>query len=346
MSGIYLQKLLRYLCTGLFLAVLVGCGDANPINRAGTEASALPAFDVPNGSALVTTIPTSSTVATNTLQQTLNGNGQFFLTFSDSIALPDSTTAVNSVRATQIQRVLTPPLEDLNQLMSLPGSDVAIVVRQCGLANAFYISSATEIVLCTELLDTSYNALLNLFDQDAQLANQAAGDVFSFIMFHEIAHALDDLLDLPIFGNTESAADAIATVLSAETGRPQNALFAAYLFSLSIDVTFVDVHHAGDDRAGDLVCWVLGSDSNLLETEGLNQLGQQFIDAGRDCAGEYAQQLSAVEIWIPGLRDSESGASLAAALDLDLRGLARDNSENALSELAAGKVIEHLNQLL
>lgn len=341
------EKLVCCLAAGFLLAALASCGDTNRVDQVEAQSSVIPTFQAQSGNNAV-----AGTTATNSLQQVFITTGEFRLSFADSAALPNATSAVNSTRATQIERQLDPALQSFNDMLSLPHGDVPIVIRQCGLSNAFYVPAAREIVLCTELLDASYNALLNLYDQDAQQASRVAGDVFTFFMFHEIAHALDDVLDLPIFGNVESAADAIATVLAAETGRPQIALFAAYLFTLSIDGTFGDVHHSGDDRAGDLVCWVLGSDPDLQDLEGMDELAQQFVDAGRDCTGEYAEQRSAVQIWIPGINQIEAGpAAMEASGEVPLQAGDYESKQHDVTSLraislSAKKIVQRLKRQL
>lgn len=300
MKHIIPTKLIARVIAILTLVGLSACGDANRADTSTAITPVIPTFQPP-----VTN--TAAAIPVNANGTVFAGNGSFNLSFGSATSLPNSTSAVNSTRATQIERQLAPSILAVNDLISLPGGDVPIVVRQCELANAFYVSTVREIVMCTELLDAAYNALLGLFSQDIARASRVAGQVFTFFMLHEIAHALDDVLELPVFGNTESAADAIATVLAAETGSPDIVLFSAYLFTLSIDGSFGDVHYAGEDRAGDLVCWVLGSDRALREAEELSNLGQQFIDAGRDCVGEYADQRMAVERWIPRLANLNAG---------------------------------------
>lgn len=343
------EKLACYLIAGLVLIALASCGDSTNAGRGGGQSVVTPTFQPQGEVEAMAAIPVTGALATNALQQTFLNTGEFQLSFAEPSALLNATAAVNTTRATQIERQLNPALQAFNKMLSLADGDLPIFVRQCGLSNAFYLISARQIVLCTELLDASFEALLNLYDQDAQRASRVAGDVFTFFMFHEIAHALDDVLDLPIFGNVESAADAIATVIAAETGHPQIALFAAYLFTLSIDGSFGDVHHSGDDRAGDLVCWVLGSDPNLQDLEGMDVLAQQFVDAGRDCTGEYGEQRSAVQIWIPAIGDIAAGLAAVDASGGALRqsGTYKANQEeSAVITWSAKKIMQRLNRHL
>ncbi len=343
------KELIGCLIAGLILLSLASCGDTTNTSPEDGQSIVIPTFQPPAEPQTLAAIPVAGAIATNALQPVLLNKGKFRLSFADSSAVPNATAAVSTTRATQIERQLNPALQAFNAMLDLPDGDIPIVVRRCGLSNAFYVPAAREIVLCTELLDASYDAMLNLYDQDAQRASRVAGDVFTFFMFHEIAHALDDVLDLPIFGNVESAADAIATVLAAETGRPQIALFAAYLFTLSIDGSFGDVHHSGDDRAGDLVCWVLGSDPSLQNLEGMEQLAQQFVDAGRDCTGEYGEQRSAVQRWIPAIDDIAARLVVEKTTDVTLQqwgDLDEIDHENEQITLSAKKIMQRLDKHL
>lgn len=340
MKPIYPLKLIIFATVALLLLGLAGCSDATRVSDGSSNGLAatptIPAFQSPDVSSAAAIPVTGTNPVTGALpasSSAFSGNGRFDLSFGISASLAGTTSAINATRATQIERQLTPSLEAVNDLSDLPGGNVPVIVSQCGLANAFYVSTVPEIVLCTELLDAAYNALLGLFDQDIARASRIAGQVFTFFMLHEIAHALDDLLDLPVFGNTESAADAIATVLAAETGTPDIVLFSAYLFTLSGDGTFGDVHHAGEDRAGDLVCWVLGSDPALLAADGLSELGQQFVDVGRDCVGEYAEQRTAVERWIPRLGDLDASQQLTQLRSAKNQSDARQDMSTILNQL-------------
>ena len=65
--------------------------------------------------------------------------------------------------------------------------------------------------------------------------------------------------------------------------------------------SFADEHGAGEDRAGDVLCWVVGSGQVVSET--FPGLAETFINAGRDCVAEYANQREFVEGLVPNLSD-------------------------------------------
>jgi|GEM_PF-3461637 len=193
-------------------------------------------------------------------------------------------------------------LEQLNALPGLLPETVVITYRDCGIANAFYDSSDRTITICSELDNAQYNLLLEL-GLDSDDAFVLSDFSTAFVIDHEIGHALVDILDIPIAGNNESTADAIATVLSVErslggTTRPYS-LFGG--LSLADQPTsYGDEHGNGQDRAGDIICWTVGGRTELLFDSDVQSLVQPFVEAGRDCTAEYQDQLSAMHRWLPG----------------------------------------------
>jgi len=132
--------------------------------------------------------------------------------------------------------------------------------------------------------------------------------MMSFVLYHEVGHALDDIRDLGVGGNFESVADAIATVLSVRTGQPLGAIDAALYFLQNVEGSFADVHSSGADRAGDIVCWTIGSSSRIADL--FSTVAADLVATGRDCVGEYADQFEFVSNLIPNLRDLPPVASL------------------------------------
>ncbi|MFT6875972.1 MAG: hypothetical protein ACI9XK_002583 [Granulosicoccus sp.] len=77
-----------------------------------------------------------------------------------------------------------------------------------------------------------------------------------FFLYHEIAHALVDILNISVLGNNESAADGIATVIAAETGRAFAAIISGSYLS-STPTSYGDEHNNGQGRFGDMSCWTI-----------------------------------------------------------------------------------------
>ena len=186
-------------------------------------------------------------------------------------------------------------------------STVPVVYGNCGEANAFYAPANRLIGLCDELTMLSIGRFQQLAadpvtgtvsDEDRTAAVQQGFSTMAFVMYHEMGHALDDIRDLvAIGGNFESAADAIGVVLSVQTGQPEAAAFGGLFFLNSGGSSFTDEHGAGEDRAGDILCWVIGGSPAL--SAALPDLTAMFATGGRDCIGEYANQRQFVEALVP-----------------------------------------------
>lgn len=213
---------------------------------------------------------------------------------------------------------MEPRLDYVNRVAAIP-KDIPVTVADCGIENAFYVLerenveeddlNGPAIFMCWELFYSMWGNFLEIFpesedeteDDNEGLALGLGIGAYSFVLHHEMGHAFDDQLDLAIVGNTESAADGIASVLSIEQGAAIFAVAAALLFDTTDNGSFGAVHPGGADRAGDLFCWALGGDEEMAEI--FPDLVQLFVDSGRDCVSEYAGQRAAVVSWLPGIDD-------------------------------------------
>jgi len=90
------------------------------------------------------------------------------------------------------------------------------------------------------------------------------------VFYHEMGHALIDILRLPVFGQEEDAADTASILFVHDTFNDEDALSIAYDAALgfaaaaenegSIDETAWDVHGASLQRFFNLVCIFYGGD--------------------------------------------------------------------------------------
>lgn len=91
-----------------------------------------------------------------------------------------------------------------------------------------------------------------------------------FALLHEVGHALIDVLDIPVAGREEDAADQFAAFLLLHLGSvgAEGALSAAYFFGLmhqaqagaGRDYPFWDEHSMDAQRFYNILCWLYGSD--------------------------------------------------------------------------------------
>jgi len=191
---------------------------------------------------------------------------------------------------------------------------VPVIYGECGFANAFYAPSERTIVLCDELWTVAFNYFNTLVEDSltADLVAQAYS-MMTFVLYHEVGHAIDDISNVSIGGNSESAADAIGTVLSVRTGQPTAAINGAVFFLQNDSGSFADVHGSGVDRAGDIICWTIGGSPAVAEQ--LTSVAESLSEAGRDCVGEYADQEQFVANLVPNLADIPPITTTRSILD-------------------------------
>ncbi len=225
--------------------------------------------------------------------------GRMIVSYGDA-ATPESIHGRDLMKNTGLLEELA---ADVNSALKLP-SDVALVGEQCGQANATWNSTERRIKICYELVDLS----LRLFgDDDAPNSFEEATNSTIGVFFHELAHALISIYDLPFTGREEDVADQLAAFVILEPDGvlkefPDPALVAedyALMFKLWADQRgdiglsdFAATHSVNETRMYNLKCWIYGSDpaahADMITDEQLPE------DRAAGCKEEY-EQLS--EAW-------------------------------------------------
>lgn len=164
------------------------------------------------------------------------------------------------------EKVLEEVATDLNGLLRLPG-DVVLTYLQCGDPNAFYIPGRQSgmVVLCFELLDALDHEFAKT-GRTGEALDQAVADAATFALFHEVGHALVDVLRLRPATKEEDAADQLATYVLADGNDEEEltALHAAVAFDLMARrpeaqrLSFLDHHSLGEERFDNILCWLYG----------------------------------------------------------------------------------------
>ena len=186
----------------------------------------------------------------------------------------------------------------LSQLVTLP-RQVVLTVGECREANAFYSPQHKAIVLCHELLAQVSEGIQRDFARIAtseEIANASAGGV-TFILMHELGHALIHLLDLPVLGREEDAADQIGTFFLLNSDTAPYALAGALWFFRSSTLIytrrhFSDEHSVGPQRQSNLACWALGRDPDRYQY--LLRGGYLTRERAIRCGAEYSRLDSSV----------------------------------------------------
>jgi hypothetical protein len=170
-------------------------------------------------------------------------------------------------------------LEKVQQIFSpfrLP-VDLTVKTMSCGMVNAYYRRQDRDAVvtICYEYME---NILKNM-PKETTLAGITQTDAvvgqFFYVVAHEMGHAMFDLLDVPVFGRPEDAADQFAAYIMLQFGKDQARSLitgAAYSYknfiekpSLTIPLqAFSDAHGASAQRFYNLVCMAYGADPRLF----------------------------------------------------------------------------------
>ena len=220
-------------------------------------------------------------------------------------------------RTTVGQFVATPPLNQheyvelvgalneqvakyLNELFDLP-RQVKLTSGTCGQPNAFYIpadgENTSQIVICEELIGAFIRQAQS---QTAEQGQERLG-VFAqtlFTLFHEVGHALIDVLDLPAVGQEEDSVDQLATLFFAE--EPILAMWAVLFWSQSTNPaggrfvsrgSFADTHDLNEQRFFNIVCWTYGADP--LVTGYVAERFSLPAERAQNCQQEYKRMQSA-----------------------------------------------------
>ena len=190
------------------------------------------------------------------------------------VATYGEATTPEAVRGRELMtntRMLEVLAEDVNSSLKLP-ADVSLVGEQCDRVNATWNSVDRRIKICYELVDLS----LRLFgDDDAPNSVDEATNSTIGVFFHELAHALISIYDLPFTGREEDVADQLAAFVILEPDGvlkefPDPSLVAedyALMFKLWADQRgdvglsdFAATHSVNETRMYNLKCWIYGSD--------------------------------------------------------------------------------------
>ena len=179
----------------------------------------------------------------------------------------------------------------LNSKLKLP-RDVPIILQECRTANAYYDSNKKELVFCYELI-VYYYVIFTGLGYDSQDALGKTAEVFSFVVFHELGHALINLYDLPTTGMEEDSADQLATLIMSKQEAGSQALkttaiwfaFEGVRESMKDRLPFWDEHSLSQQRLYNVLCWTYGSDPEKYSS----LVGKNLLPGERavKCTSEY-----------------------------------------------------------
>jgi hypothetical protein len=187
-------------------------------------------------------------------------------------------------------------LEELRQFLAplrLPRK-LTLKTLQCQTTNAFYDPRQVALNICYEYIDW----IERLAPRDATrlgvTPTSALVAGFVEVVLHETGHAVIDLLQIPVFGREEDAADQLAGFIMLQFGKDvARKLLTGTIFlyheqaKVLPQSNFADVHGTDLQRFYNYACMAYGSDpqtfADLVERKLLPQ------SRAGNCAREYQQ---------------------------------------------------------
>ncbi|HEY5838340.1 MAG TPA: DUF4344 domain-containing metallopeptidase [Pyrinomonadaceae bacterium] len=153
----------------------------------------------------------------------------------------------------------------LNETIDIP-SDVEFSFEECSDSSVYYDEDFDRVVICRQWLNEIERVLSRGLSEKA-VVRQSVQSVASAVLLHETAHALIDVLNIPVTGREEDAADQFSTlVLLNQKDGARKAMQVAYIYKmLSQDrvrnpPVYWDEHSLDIQRYYDTLCMIYGRD--------------------------------------------------------------------------------------
>jgi hypothetical protein len=194
----------------------------------------------------------------------------------------------------KLQEFLSPFRLPRTLLMKVEGCD--------GDANASYENDI--IVVCYEYIDELWKAM----PAETTAAGVAPVDALAGPLFdtclHEFAHALFDMLQVPVLGREEDAADQVSAYIMLHVGKAEARRLiggTAYAYKTEAEAAtapptvkqFADAHGTPVQRFYNLLCIAYGADAQLFGD--IAEKGSLPKERAEDCKDEYRQVAHAYE---------------------------------------------------
>ncbi|HEV8140160.1 MAG TPA: DUF4344 domain-containing metallopeptidase [Pyrinomonadaceae bacterium] len=153
----------------------------------------------------------------------------------------------------------------LNQSINLP-VEIAISFEDCHDSEVYYDEQNHHVVICHEWLD-QMERLVARRTTDKRLVHESVESLVVAVFLHESAHALIDILHVPVTGREEDAADQFSTlVLMGQADGARKAMQVAHTYkvlsqdSLREPPAYWDEHSLDAQRYYDTLCMIYGRD--------------------------------------------------------------------------------------
>jgi hypothetical protein len=229
------------------------------------------------------------------------------------VAEPPTNPAHQVVYDLERRRQWLEKLQEFFGVFKLP-NDITIKTTTCGVSNAWYANGT--VTVCYEYLDDMLKSMPNETTPQGITPADAVIAQFVYTTFHEMGHAVFDVLDIPLLGRPEDAADQFATYLMLHLGKDQARRLisgAAYSYNNYIRnprvtiplIAFADAHSAPMQRFFNLLCMAYGADRDTFGE--VVEKGWLPEDRARSCPMEFGEVTFAFKKLIEPSVDEELG---------------------------------------
>jgi hypothetical protein len=203
-------------------------------------------------------------------------------------------------------------IQEIYGVFKLP-ADITIKATSCnGVSNAWYTHGV--VTICYEYLDDIRKSMPQATTLQGLTPSDAVIGQFVYTVSHELGHALFDVLDIPLLGQPEDAADRFAAYMMLQLDRDQAHRLlagAAYSYNNYIRnqqvtvplIAFADEHSAPMQRFFNLLCMAYGADREAF-AEAVDK-GYLPLQRARSCKMEYGEMNFAFEKLFVPVIDSE-----------------------------------------
>ena len=194
------------------------------------------------------------------------------------------------------QRQVLEKLQEIFSPFKLP-IDVTLKTVGCdGVDNAWY--QRPTMTLCYEYLDNIEKTAPKETTPAGITPQDAVIGQLIYVVGHEMGHAMFDLLNVPLFGRPEDAADQFAAFLMLKLGKDQARRViggAAYTYKDYVEVkkvavpqtAFADVHGAPMQRLYNMLCMAYGADPK--DFSDLVDKGYLPAQRAKSCHNEFGE---------------------------------------------------------
>ena len=170
-----------------------------------------------------------------------------------SALLSESESVVNAITT------------ELNDTIILP-SDVEVSFEACGDSDVYYDDKSHKVVMCYEWITETERIVSRVLRRKAHV-RETMEALVAAVVLHESAHALIQMLKLPVTGREEDDADQFSTLmLLHQHNGARKALEVARIYKIMSQVSrrepkaYWDEHSLDAQRYYDTLCMIYGKD--------------------------------------------------------------------------------------